>query len=134
MNQVVIGLGSNIDPERNLAAALRRIALAHRELARSRLVETEPIGIREQPKFQNGAVLIETDFDRPALADWLRDLETELGRTRDGHKYGPRTIDLDILVFNGKVVHRDFHEREFVRDCVLEVLPGLNADSGGAAV
>ncbi len=128
MNQVVIGLGSNIDPERNVAAALRRIALAHRELARSRLVETDPIGIHDQPKFLNGAVLIETDLDQRALSDWLRDLETELGRTRDGHKYGPRTIDLDVLVYNGKVVHKDFYEREFVRDCVLEVLPDWNAN------
>ena len=75
MNRAVIGLGSNIEPEQNVSRALKAIAGAHALLARSRLVETPPIGQSDQPNYLNGAVLIETAMTRDDLKAWLRKLE-----------------------------------------------------------
>jgi len=125
MNRVVIGVGSNIQPEENVTRARRAVAQAHRVLAESRFVETEPVGYKDQPSFVNGAVLIETPLGSEALKAWLRQVEDDLGRDREGLKDGPRTIDLDILIWNGKIVHREVRERAFVRAAVLEVWPDL---------
>jgi len=125
VNRVIIGLGSNIDPKQNIERAVECIDDAHRVLALSSLVETEPIGVTDQPKFLNGAVLIETRLTRDELNGWLRQLEADLGRVRTSRKYGPRTIDLDIVVWNGRIVHRDVRERDFLRRAVLEVAPDL---------
>ena len=125
MNRVVIGVGSNIDPDQNIPRAIDRIRRRHHLLAQSRFVETEPIGPSDQPNFLNGALLVETEMGRDELTGWLKQVEEELGRVRTGDKYGPRPIDLDIVVWNGRVVDDDVYEREFLRQAVLEVLPGL---------
>ena len=125
MNQVIIGVGSNIRPEENIAGARDRIASQHRLMAASAFVETEPIGYADQPKFLNGAFRIETSFDFKTLKEWLLETEKALGRRRGKNKYGPRTIDLDIVVWNGKIVDEDFYNRKFLRDAVLEVWPGV---------
>jgi 2-amino-4-hydroxy-6-hydroxymethyldihydropteridine diphosphokinase len=85
MNTVIIGVGSNIDPEANIARA--------RDL-----------------------------LDRDAFAAYLRLMEDRLGRVRTANKFGPRTIDLDIVVWNGEIVNADYSERDFVRDAVRELL------------
>lgn len=125
MNHVIIGVGSNILPEGNIAKARDRIASQHRLIAESAFVETEPIGFTDQPNFLNGVFHIETEFDYPSLKEWLLDTEKALGRRRGKNKYGPRTIDLDIVVWNGKIVDDDFHKRKFLRNAVLEVWPEL---------
>jgi len=104
INTAIIGLGSNIDPEVNIARARDLIAGGCKVIKSSAFVETEPVGYEDQDKFINGALLIETDMDSGDLKSWLRNLESSLGRVRADNRYGPRTIDLDILVWNGKVV------------------------------
>lgn len=125
MNRVVIGVGSNIDPEVHIGAAKERIVGRHRLVASSGLVETEPIGYAEQANYLNGAWLIETAMSRRELKRWLREVEADLGRTHEGDPYGPRTIDLDIVVWNGVVVDPDVYERDFLREAVLAVCPEL---------
>ena len=125
MNRVVIGLGSNIDPDENIARARESIAAEFRLLDESRWVETEPVGFSEQAKFTNGALLIETRLERDELKAWLRELETQLGRLRGTNRDGPRPIDLDIVVWNSEIVDPDVHERAFLREAVLDVLPDL---------
>jgi len=114
INTAVVGLGSNIDPEENI------------EKARDSFVETEPVGYKEQRNFINGALLIETDMDVQGLKSWLKNLEASLGRARTENKYGPRTIDLDILVWNGKVVDGEVYERNFLKTSIGELLPDLD--------
>ena len=126
MNRVVIGLGSNIQPEENIEKARQMMRRRHRLVAESAFIETEPVGYSDQPHFLNGAVLIETAMGYEELEDWLKKTERTLGRVRGENKYGPRTIDLDIVVWNGKVVDPDVHERRFLRDAVLSVWPTLN--------
>jgi 2-amino-4-hydroxy-6-hydroxymethyldihydropteridine diphosphokinase len=125
MNQVAIGVGSNIRPRENIARAIERIGSEHRLLGRSRFVFTRPIGTKEQPDFLNGSILIETSMNHAELKRWLKDLEQEIGREKGVDKYGPRPIDLDVLVWNGKIIHQDVSERGFLKKAILEILPEL---------
>ncbi len=125
MNRVVIGVGSNIDPDENIARARDKIAAEFFLLDESRWVETKPVGFSGQANFINGALLIETRLARDELKARLRELETQLGRVHAAHRDGPRPIDLDIVVWNGEVVDPDVHQRDFLREAVLDVLPDL---------
>ena len=132
MNQAVIGIGSNIDPVENTAEAITALAEGQRLLARSRFVWTKPIG-PPQPAYLNGAVLIETPLDRDALKAWLRGVEDRLGRVRSAERFGPRTIDLDVVVWNGQVVDEDVRTRAFLRQAVSEVWPPARSAAACAA-
>ena len=125
MNQAVIGVGSNIEPEVNVPRARERIAHRHVIIAESPLVETSPIGYVHQPDFTNGALLVKTQVDRERLRADLKAIEFMLGRRPGTNRYGPRTIDLDIVVWNGEVIDRDFYTRDYLREAVLAVLPDL---------
>ncbi len=125
MNQAVIGVGSNIEPEINLPKARERIAERHVIVAESPLVETSPVGYLRQPDFTNGALLLETRVDRRRLKADLKAIEVLLGRQPGENRYGPRTIDLDIVVWNGEVMDQDLYTRDYLRETVLAVLPDL---------
>jgi 2-amino-4-hydroxy-6-hydroxymethyldihydropteridine diphosphokinase len=121
MNRAFVSLGSNIDPERNLPEAVRRLASCCRLLAVSPVYETEPVGRTDQPNFLNAAVLIETDLTAANLKSRvLQAIEDEMGRVRTEDKNDPRTIDLDISLFNDEALelgHRRIPDpdiREFV--------------------
>ncbi|MEM7007755.1 MAG: 2-amino-4-hydroxy-6-hydroxymethyldihydropteridine diphosphokinase [Thermodesulfobacteriota bacterium] len=125
INKVVIGVGSNIEPDKNIQDAKRALARRFNILKSSSLIETEPIGYLEQDNFLNCAFLIETEMDSKSLKQWLQNLEKNLGRVPKKNKYGPRTIDLDIVIWNDEVVDRDVYERDFLKNSVNEVLPEL---------
>ena len=104
MNRVFIALGSNINSERNMREAVSRLSSRCRLLAVSPVYETAPVGKTDQPNFLNAAVLIETDLTAAELkSDVLQVIEQELGRVRTEDKNAPRTIDLDISLFNDEV-------------------------------
>jgi 2-amino-4-hydroxy-6-hydroxymethyldihydropteridine diphosphokinase len=126
VNRVVIGLGSNINAEENIRRAKEAIAGEFTLIKSSSFVETEPVGFKEQDRFINGALLIETESDAGGLKSWLKELESKLGRVNTDNRYGPRTIDLDILVWNGEVVDEEVYEREFLRKSIKELLPDLD--------
>jgi 2-amino-4-hydroxy-6-hydroxymethyldihydropteridine diphosphokinase len=135
MNRVVVGVGSNVEPRRRIDEARAIIAGELRLLAESSFVETKPLGVTDQPDFVNGAWLVETAHDKEGLKAYLKDVESRLGRTRAGGRYGPRTIDLDIVAWNGRVVDPDYHRRGFVRRAAREVCPELpetEPQAGGA--
>ena len=117
-NDVIVGLGSNIDPDANIPKALARIKARFLEIETSEFVKTEPIGFKDQAHFHNGAVRFKTDLSAEALKSWLLNLEDALGRIRTQNKNGPRTIDLDILVWNGKVVDKDVAHRDFLQKAI----------------
>ncbi len=125
MNQAVIGVGSNVEPELNVPRARERIAHRHVIIAESPLVETRPIGYLHQPDFTNGALLVETRVEHDRLKADLKAIEVMLGRRPGANRYGPRTIDLDIVVWNGAVIDRDLYTRDYLREAVLAVLPDL---------
>ena len=124
-NKVVIGVGSNIEPSKNIREAQNAIANHFKLIKTSSLIETEPIGCNDQDNFLNCAFLIETDMDSEKLKFWLKDLESRLGRIKTENKNGPRTIDLDIVVWNEEIVDAEVYEREFLQHSITELLPDL---------
>jgi 2-amino-4-hydroxy-6-hydroxymethyldihydropteridine diphosphokinase len=131
-----IGVGANLgDREATMRSALAALdaTTGVRVVAVSSFVETEPVGYLDQPRFLNAAAAVETELDARGLLDALLSVERELGRTRDGPRYGPRTIDLDLLLFGDErldeqgltVPHPRLHERQFVLDPLAELDPEL---------
>ncbi len=131
-----ISLGANLgDRERSLRRAIE--LLGTREGIRvarvSSLRETEPWGPVEQPSFLNAAAELETSLEPRELLDALLAVERDLGRLREGLRYGPRTIDLDLLVYGDAVVaepglvlpHPRLHERGFALEPLAELDPDL---------
>lgn len=107
-NRVFVALGSNIQPEENLARAVALLAERCRLLAVSRVYQTAPVGFAEQADFLNAAALIETPLDAATLKQSvLAEIESQLKRKRTAIKSGPRTIDLDIALFNDAIFEYD---------------------------
>jgi 2-amino-4-hydroxy-6-hydroxymethyldihydropteridine diphosphokinase len=118
MNTVVIGIGSNIDPENNIRAAIRALEAFSKVIKVSELIRTAPIGIPDQPDFLNGAVKITTSLSKEELNTRLKETEDKLGRDRSLPKFGPRSIDLDIIIWNGKITGSEYYTRDFMRKVV----------------
>jgi 2-amino-4-hydroxy-6-hydroxymethyldihydropteridine diphosphokinase len=136
-----IGLGSNLgDREATIGEAVALLG-AHPKVdvvAVSALRETEPWGPVEQPRFLNGAAAVETSLTPGGLLGVLLDVERRLGRARK-ERWGPRTIDLDLLVYGDAVVdepgltvpHPRLHERAFALQPLAELDPGLVVPNEG---
>lgn len=123
MNEAVIGLGSNINPEKHIQQAREILAKRYEVIAESSFVRTKPVGGDAQPDFINGAILLKTSLDKEILNSELKVIEKQLGRTKDAVNFKPRTMDLDIVVWNNEIIDKDFYKRDFLRDSVCEVLP-----------
>ncbi len=126
MNHVVIGIGSNIEPILNIQKAITLLRERFVLLAKSRFIQTSPVGFIDQDDFINGAVLIQLRLDLDSTKLALRQIEDELGRLRTENKFGPRTIDLDVVVWNQIIIDKDFYTYDFLKHAVLELLPELN--------
>lgn len=121
MNLAFIGIGSNIDPYRHIERALDCFAKEHRLIRSSSLTVTAPLGFAEQPDFVNSAALVETVLAINPFVCYLKDLEQRLGRVKTENKNGPRTIDLDIVIWNGVVVDDDYFSRDFLHAAIEEI-------------
>lgn len=140
--RVYVGLGANLgDREKSLRRAVELLD-EHAEiavLAVSGIRETEPWGPVEQPPYLNGAVALETELDPRELLDALLEAERRLGRVRS-ERFGPRTIDLDLLLYGDVVVdepgltlpHPRLHERRFVLEPLVELDPRLVVPERGS--
>jgi len=136
-----VGLGTNLGDRE---ALLRNAVTLLRERVDVRAVssvrETEPWGLVDQPAFLNAAVEVETELTPRELLDLLLDVERRLGRTRDGPRYGPRTIDLDLLLYGEQVLdepgltvpHPRLHERRFALEPLAELAPDLVVPGRGS--
>ena len=104
MHRVVVLLGSNVDKERNLPAAVRLLAASATLAAVSPVYETAPVGAEHAPHFFNAAVLLLTPLTAAQLKDGLlSDVERALGRERTADRNAPRTIDLDIVLYDDAI-------------------------------
>lgn len=106
MARVYISLGSNIEPEVNLLAALRLLARRPGIVALSTLYRTPALGRPEQPDFINCMVASETALPPAELKQYLCEVEAQLGRVRTADRYAPRTIDLDLVDRDDKEILR----------------------------
>ena len=134
-----IALGSNLasawgEPAAALAEAVRRMGALGTVTAVSTMRETEPVGVVDQPRFVNGAVLLDTALAPVELMQALLTMEREMGRVRDGvAAKGPRVIDLDLLLYDGTVLstnelslpHPAMHLRGFVLQPMAEIAPAM---------
>jgi 2-amino-4-hydroxy-6-hydroxymethyldihydropteridine diphosphokinase len=129
-------MGANMgDRRRSLEAALDALAAEPgiEVVAVSSQRETDPVGYANQPRFLNAAAAIDTELAPRELLDRLLDVERRLGRTREGPRFGPRTIDLDLLVYGDEeidepglaVPHPRLHERRFALEPLSELDPAL---------
>ena len=121
LNNCIIGIGSNIDAGNNIKKMLDLLGLQVKITGLSEFIITKPIGIENQPDFTNGAVKILTDLSFSELTSLLKKIEDDLGRDRTAPKFGPRTIDLDIVVWNGKIVDPDYYSRDFLQRLIAEL-------------
>ena len=123
MNWGIVSFGSNIEPEEHLKKVRQRFQQDGISFEESSWIWTEPIGVKEQPFFLNGVFLIRTGLSCEEMQNYLRKVEKDLGRKREEEiPYGPRRVDLDLILWNGQVIHPDYREREFLRHLVSEVL------------
>jgi len=121
MNDCIIGIGSNIDADKNIPDMLKRLSAEVEIVKVSNFKQTAPIGITEQADYTNGAVQIRTKMNLEKLSLYLKNLEDQMGRDRSQAKFGPRNIDLDILIWNNKVVDQDYYTRDFLRISAAEL-------------
>jgi 2-amino-4-hydroxy-6-hydroxymethyldihydropteridine diphosphokinase len=138
----VIGLGGNLDaPADRVRRARKALAGSEgiREVAFSSLYRSRPMGPQDQPDYVNAVMAIETDLEPLALLDRLQAIEVLEGRVRIGERWGPRTLDLDLLVFGNQVIqhprltvpHPGLAVREFVLHPLAEILPDLDVPGVG---
>ncbi len=122
LHECLISLGSNIDPDHYFDQALRIISHECDLLARSEAIRTAPVGYQQQPDFLNAAMLVSTPLEREAFRAYLKEVENRLGRVRGVIKSGPRTMDLDMVAWDGEVVDEGYYHYDYVRMPVDEVL------------
>ena len=136
MSRAYVGLGANLGDR--AATLTRALALLDERpeievVAVSAFRETDPVGYLEQPRFLNAAAAVDTSLQPEALLAALLDVERELGRVREGPRFGPRTVDLDLLLVEGVTLdepgltlpHPRLHERAFALAPLAELDPSL---------
>ena len=141
MMRVYLALGSNLaDPLHQVQSALDALAAIpqSRLIACSSLYRTPPYGPPDQPDYLNAAVALDTELSPEALLDHTQRIELEQGRVRKDHRWGPRTLDLDIMLFGDltlattrlTVPHYDMHNRAFMLLPLREIAPDLCLPEG----
>lgn len=143
MERAYVALGSNLgDREATIRAAVAALGAAPgvRVAAVSSLIETDPVGYVDQPRFLNGAAALDTSLEPRALLELLLDVERRFGREREGAPpQGPRTLDLDLLLYGDaqidepglRVPHPRLHERAFVLGPLAELDRSLEVPGKG---
>ena len=144
MTRAFVGIGSNLGDSRALITAALELLGAEEGvevLAVSTLRETDPVGYEDQPRFLNGAAELRTTLGARELLERLLSIERSLGRVRgEGPRFGPRTIDLDLLLHGDEVIdepglqipHPRLQERRFALEPLAELDPALGLPGLGS--
>lgn len=144
MTRSFVGLGANLeDPRAQIESALGLLAAEDgvEVIAVSTLRETDPVGYEDQPRFLNGAAELQTSLEARELLERLLAIERRLGRVRGaGPRFGPRTLDLDLLLHGDQVIaepglvipHPRLHERRFALEPLAELDPALEIPGRGS--
>ncbi|HZH44494.1 MAG TPA: 2-amino-4-hydroxy-6-hydroxymethyldihydropteridine diphosphokinase [Lysobacter sp.] len=108
MSRAYLSLGSNIEPERHLRAAIDALRARFANVTVSAVYRTSAVGF-DGPDFLNAAAAIDSDLDPYALDAWLHALEDAHGRDRSGPRFGSRTLDVDLVLFDDLQLHGPGH-------------------------
>lgn len=141
MQRCFIALGSNqADPATQVTRAFDELQqLPHsRLLARSSLYRSAPLGPQDQPAFINAVAMLDTELAPEALLDALQAIEQRAGRVRKAERWGPRILDLDLLLYANRIIdtprlqvpHYHMHARSFVLYPLAELAPDLSMPDG----
>ena len=143
MTRSFVGLGANLeDPRGQIQRAVELLAAEDgiELVAVSSLRETDPVGYEDQPRFLNGVAELRTSLSARELLERLLAVERRLGRVRgEGPRFGPRTIDLDLLLYGDELIdepglqipHPRLHERRFALEPLAELDPALEVPGRG---
>ncbi len=144
MTKVYAGLGSNLGNKReNIIRAIDRID-AYEEICvkeKSGFYDTSPVGGPQQPDYVNCVIELETEIEPQTLLKEFKKIEVELGR-EPGVRWGPRVVDLDILLYGDRIVndrnlkipHERMHERAFVLEPLCEISPKIKHPVSGISI
>ena len=143
MERVYIGLGSNLaEPLKQLRGALAALAALPQTqlLAQSSFYVSDPLGPADQPRYVNAVAALDSALEPLVLLDALQAIELSQGRERKAERWGPRTLDLDILLFGERLLnnarltvpHYHMHARPFVLYPLAELAPELCLPDGRA--
>ncbi|KUM38776.1 2-amino-4-hydroxy-6-hydroxymethyldihydropteridine pyrophosphokinase [Pseudomonas sp. EpS/L25] len=141
MERVYLGLGSNLaEPRRQLDAALDALAAlpASQLVAVSAFYASDPLGPPDQPRYVNAVAALDTELAPLALLDATQAIERQQGRVRKDERWGPRTLDIDILLFGERLIdeprlqvpHYHLHARAFVLYPLADLAPALRLPDG----
>jgi 2-amino-4-hydroxy-6-hydroxymethyldihydropteridine diphosphokinase len=130
---VILSLGSNIYPSRHLNLALNALNEKYELVKVSRVYETSPVKLKKQPPFWNMVVAIQTNDNPLEIREWLKALERKAGRIPQKNPYGPRTLDVDLILWKNQIKktskftipHSDIATKAFVLFPLVEILPNL---------
>ncbi|GAB6195907.1 2-amino-4-hydroxy-6-hydroxymethyldihydropteridine diphosphokinase [Lysobacter xanthus] len=133
-----LSLGSNVEPERHLRAAIAALRERFGEIVVSNVYRTPAIGF-DGPDFLNAAAIVDSDLEPQALNDWLHGLEDAHGRDRGGPRFSDRTLDIDIVLFDDRVLEGEGHLRlprpelkhAFVLRPLAEIAPDVAVPGSG---
>lgn len=128
-----LSLGSNLDPEKHLGAALRELRARFGALSVSPVYESEAVGF-DGPPFWNLAVGLDSDLDADALNAWLHALEARQGRRRDQPRYADRPLDLDIVAIDDRATERPELQHAFVLAPLADIAPEIFEPRRGARI
>ena len=127
MHKFIIGIGTNIEAEKHIAMVMPMLQEKFQILKVATWLKTTPVGLKNQPDYTNGAVLIESELEPAILKSLLIEIEDNCGRTREGPKFGPRTMDLDILTWNHQIIDGEVYTRDFLKTSILELDESFNS-------
>ena len=138
MSRAYLSLGSNVDAVPHLRAAVRALRERFGDVVLSPVYRTRAVGF-DGPDFHNAAAIVESDLDPHALNTWLHALEDAHGRDRSGPRYGDRTLDIDIVLFDGLTLEgagnlripRPELKHAFVLRPLAEIAPDVDVPGTG---
>lgn len=122
LHQVIISVGSNIDPQINIPESRDILSREAKLIDYADTIETAPVGYENQPNFLNTAYLVATSLEFDDFNAFLKSIEDRMGRERGPIKSGPRTIDLDIVVWDGEVLSNDYYQYDYVSIPVAQIM------------
>ncbi len=125
MKKCIIGAGSNINAKENFECLRKVLPTYFNKVIFSKVIKTKPIGYAFQENFLNAAVLIEVETEIKTTQKQLKKIENQLGRIRTENKNGPRSMDLDILIWDGMVIDENVKKWPFWRKLIKEISPEI---------
>lgn len=134
MDNAYLLIGSNIQPEENIKKAIALIQAEMRIANISSVWESHAVG-NNGPNFLNCVLVVETELSIEVIKNQvIRNLENSLGRVRTNDKYAPRTIDVDLIVYNGQMIDPEICHRVFIAVPLAELVPDFYCIDGGVTL